>query len=242
MRSHENRKGIESGSANLEFMQYAVNYNLYLVSLLRKNLSSTDVILDFGAGTGEFALSLAKHGFNVSVLEVEPTLCSKLTELGFNAYTTLAEIPDGSQSAIYSLNVLEHIKEDFETLKLISTKLTPNGKLILYLPAFKVLFSDMDERVGHYRRYNKRSLTKILIDAGLEIEKIRYSDFLGFFATLIYKLVPNRDGTISIPLLRLYDCFIFPMNIIFDRLFHKFLGKNIFTISHKVPEERSVQF
>ena len=234
MKEPKHEISLESGSSNLEFMQYAVNYNKFLTTLIRKNLPYGVNVLDFGAGNGEFATRLAGYGFRVSVLEVEPKLCAKLKSLGFQALQGLEEVNNLSQSHIYSLNVLEHIQDDIGTLKSIHSKLRPNGTLILYLPAFEILFSQMDKRVGHYRRYDKSSLKRILVQSGFMIEKIHYCDFVGFFVTLLYKMIPKGNGEISITLLRIYDRCIFPTNFFFDKLFGSILGKNIFVLAHKV--------
>ena len=233
MKKPKHEISLESGSSNLEFMQYAVNYNQFITNLIRRNLPSGVNVLDFGAGNGEFATRLAGYGFRLSVLEVEPKLCAKLNNLGFQALQGLEEVKNLSQSHIYSLNVLEHIQDDIGTLKSIHSKLKPNGTLILYLPAFEILFSHMDKRVGHFRRYEKGSLTQILIQSGFKIEKIHYCDVIGFFVTLLYKMIPKRNGEISIKMLRIYDRCIFPTNFFLDKLFGSLLGKNIFVVAHK---------
>jgi SAM-dependent methyltransferase len=234
VKERKHQISIESGSSNLEFMQYAVNYNKFITTIIRKNLPDGVNVLDFGAGNGEFAKRLAGYGFKLSVLEVEPKLCAKLINLGFQVLQGLEEVNDLSQSHIYSLNVLEHIHDDIGTLKSIHSKLTANGVLILYLPAFEILFSQMDKRVGHYRRYDKSSLKQILVQSGFKIEKIYYCDFIGFFATLLYKMIPKGNGEIPITLLRIYDRCIFPTNFFLDKLFGNFVGKNIFVVAHKV--------
>jgi SAM-dependent methyltransferase len=222
---------VESGSSNLEFMKFAVNYNNHLTDLLTKNMDAGAPILDFGAGTGEFALRLIKKGFKVNVLEVEQTLARNLREIGLHTSTSLLEIPESSYMYIYSLNVLEHIENDVETLKSLSSKLMEDGKLILYLPAFQFLFSDMDRRVGHYRRYSRRSIRAALSNANYEIEKMYYSDFLGFFATILYKLTPRRNGEVSITIIRFYDTYVYPMNRVLDKIFARFCGKNLFIVA-----------
>lgn len=232
--SKNNLISVESGSANLEFMKHAVNYNTHLTNLLSRHLSAESSILDFGAGTGEFALRLVEKGFNVSVLEIEPTLAANLKELGLPTVAAPLQTSTSIFSHIYSLNVLEHIEDDMEAVKTISSKLLSNGTLILYLPAFSILFSEMDKKVSHYRRYNKKSLRQLLLDGGFEVETIHYVDFLGFFATIAYKLTPNRDGSISIPAIRFYDKFVFPLNAVMDRIFNRYCGKNLFAVAHKV--------
>ena len=49
--------------------------------------------------------------------------------------------------------MLEHIKNDQDILNLMKRKLKKGGILYLFLPAKMLLWSKMDEAVGHYRRY-----------------------------------------------------------------------------------------
>lgn len=233
MKDFDDEVSIESGSLNLEAMQHAINYNNHLTTLIRANLPPGVSVLDFGAGNGEFALRLKSYGYTPNVLEVESKLCAQLKKLGFQTLQSLEELDDASQSYIYSLNVLEHIQDDVGTLKSIQRKLIPGGTLILYLPAYQILFSEMDRLVGHYRRYKKRALIRILVESGFDIEKIHYCDFVGFFATLLYKMIPKRNGEISIVMLRIYDRMIFPTNYLFDKLFGSSIGKNIFVVARR---------
>lgn len=233
MRNTERISSVKSGSANLEFMKQAINYNSYVTYLISQNLTTGSNILDFGAGSGEFTRRLSQQGFEITALEVEDNLITNLKDLGFNTLNTLADSPNKNYTHIYSLNVLEHIENDAETIKLLASKLQPNGTLILYVPAFEILFSEMDTRVGHFRRYTKKSIQQLINSEGLKIERIHFVDFLGFFATLVYKLFPNQDGAISLKLLRLYDSFIFPLNKFFDCIFGRYCGKNIFVVARK---------
>jgi predicted SAM-dependent methyltransferase len=57
---------------------------------------------------------------------------------------------------IYSSNVLEHIEDDSRALNEMFAKLQINGKLAIYVPAFMFLFSDLDIKAGHFRRYSKK--------------------------------------------------------------------------------------
>jgi SAM-dependent methyltransferase len=234
MKKSKQQKLILSGSVNLEFMRLAQNYNKNLESLLSRNLSVEMPVLDFGAGAGEFAVRLSRLGFSVKTLEIERSLAMKLQNLGFENTETLTEIQDLSYSQIYSLNVLEHIENDEEAIGQLYSKLKSDGTLILYVPAFPILYSEMDKRVGHFRRYTKENLRDKLVQNGFEIQVLHHVDFLGFIATIFYKLIPNKNGSISFATIKFYDIFIFPLNAIFDKLFSRYCGKNLFVIARKL--------
>ena len=92
----------------------------------------------------------------------------------------------------------------------------------------------MDTAVGHYRRYNKKSLANLFQNPNLKILKIEYVDSIGVLATLIYKYIGNGEGKINLRTLKFYDGFVFPVSNFFDMILNKFIGKNIYIVAQKV--------
>jgi hypothetical protein len=131
---------------------------------------------------------------------------------------------------IFSSNVLEHIEKDVEVLSDLRQLLRPSGKLMNYIPAFPILFSDLDVSVGHFRRYTKRELKLKLKEAGYKVDKIHYVDSLGFPASLLLRIIGYRSrGNIGgLRSMKIYDRYIFPFSKILDQIGFKWLfGKNI---------------
>ena len=60
-----------------------------------------------------------------------------------------------SFDSIVCINVLEHIENDFDEMIKIFVSLQPRSYFLLFVPAMNFLYSRMDKRIGHYRRYNK---------------------------------------------------------------------------------------
>jgi len=85
---------------------------------------------------------------------------------------------------IYCSNVLEHIENDELVLNELNSKLKNAGSLIIYVPAFQDIYSDLDKKFGHFRRYQKSDLLRKLKNSGFEATKSHYSDSIGFFAWL----------------------------------------------------------
>lgn len=217
-----------TGRYNLEVMQDAANYNKYLLYLILASAQKDDILVDFGAGNGIFSLPLASAGFSVICVETDPVLSACLASHGMTVFNDLKQAEDGSVDYIYSLNVLEHIEDDAGVAALWYHKLRPGGRLMVYVPAFQVLFSSMDLRVGHIRRYSKAELCKKLSNAGFEITESRYADSIGVAATLVYKLLADRDGTVDTKMLKFYDRWIFPFSRLLDIITHKIGGKNVY--------------
>jgi len=220
-------KNTFGGSENLEAMREAKKYNAFLVDEVRYRMQGCEHLLDFGAGNGLFAESMLKQGHKVACLEPEPALMSMLEAAGFVVYETLESIAPGSLDGIYTLNVLEHIENDRAILSSLYDRIRPGGQLYIYVPAFQSLFSAMDKKVGHVRRYRKDELVEKCRKAGFEVTASGYVDSLGFLASLAYRLLGAGNGTLNGNTIRLYDRYVFPLSRVIDALTSRLFGKNV---------------
>lgn len=209
-------------------MTEAVNYNFFLTNLICEHLDWKTEVLDFGAGIGTFAEALRMKGLSVACLETDPRLAEAISAKGFPVYQDLSAVAKGSLNAVYTLNVLEHIEDDLAALKALHTCLRPGGVLLIYVPAFEVLYSSMDRKVGHYRRYRHKQLINLLHKAGFRVETARYADCLGFAVSLLYKVLGSESGEINKAALLVYDRYLFPVSHLLDKLLGFFFGKNLF--------------
>jgi SAM-dependent methyltransferase len=212
------------------------NYYSNIVNLVADNFfrdinpGSKISILEFGAGTGFLSEILEeKYSVKAECLEIDKTLLEILKLKGFKTYSRISEV-NKKYDLIFSSNVLEHIDLDVQVLSELKNLLKNEGKLVSYVPAFPILFSDLDVAVGHYRRYTKREICQKLQRAGYKVERIHYVDTLGFPASLLlrvlgYKAGGNIGGLKS---MRIYDRFVFPFSKLLDRIgFKKLFGKNL---------------
>ena len=207
------------------------NYNNHIVDLILSVHNNESDILDFGAGCGILAkIVRRKTKKSPTCIEIDEYFKSILIKSGFKVFDDI-EKTKNQYDFIYSSNVLEHIYDDIKSLKQLESKLTKNGTLVLYLPAFQLLYSDLDRAVGHFRRYSKKRILKITHDAGFRIDKMFYVDSIGFFCSFIIQILGwnTEFGVGSKSSLKLYDKLIFPVSRFLDSLGFKFiLGKNIF--------------
>lgn len=225
--------GIYTGADNLEVMEQAVNYNAFLIALIRGACAPAGSRwLDFGAGTGYFA-SHVNADATLLCVELDPDLRARLTQRGLQTCADVAQLPADSVDAVYSLNVLEHIADDAAAVRELYRVLRPGGRLLIYVPAFELLYSAMDRKVGHLRRYRRHQLAAVLSEAGFRLERIAYADSLGFLAALAYRWIGSDDGTINLRALTLYDRAVFPLSRLLDRALQRYFGKNLFVIASK---------
>lgn len=205
-------------------------YNNYIVRLLSKGFRNSQRILDFGAGIGTLAnIYQELYGVLPDCYEVDNNHCAIISSRNFRAYNSRDQITV-EYDAIYSSNVLEHIEDDVEALRWINKILRQGGTLSLYVPAHNCIYSKFDEMAGHYRRYDYKSLSEKLEISGFKIVEYKYVDFLGFF---IWYLLKNKDlssgsGVSSEKSFRFYDNYLLPLSLALDKIFCRFIGKNIY--------------
>ena len=217
----------------LETLDRATNYNSLLLDLILDNSGDCTRMLDFGAGIGTFAKLLRNRGVDVVCVEPDALLANGLVRDGFLTLNDLNEVPDGSFDFIFTLNVLEHIENDETSFRRLAAKLARGGQLLIYVPAFQCLWTSLDERLKHYRRYRRRELERLARSAGLIVWKTRYADSLGFFATLGFKLFGNKNGDLSARAVNFYDRYIVPLSRSLDFVFGRRFGKNVYLIASK---------
>lgn len=131
-------------------------------------------IFDIGGGNGFVAKALMDAGWDVVLVEPGPVGAGHAKARGLPhvvcATTQTAGFINGSMPATGVFDVVEHIENDKEFLRHLGDLLEPDGMLYLTVPAHPLAWSDEDVFAGHYRRYTRRSLTKLVEQAGLQIE------------------------------------------------------------------------
>ncbi|MDN5873328.1 MAG: class I SAM-dependent methyltransferase [Sinobacteraceae bacterium] len=236
------------GIDNLRAMQAATHYNGWLerrISRLLKMRGPDAVVVDFGAGLGDMAKALSRRHPNQTFVCIEPDPLMRgallhRKEPHLTAIEQLNTVVGNSIDVVYTLNVLEHIREDVDTLRQIRRVLKPGGIAIIYVPAFPVLFSAMDRKVGHWRRYRHDVLLGRIRAAGLVRQSARYVDCLGFFAALAYRRM-HGNGDLSPQAMAVYDRWIWPVSCVLDWIFSPFFGKNLWMVVVKpTPGSRRI--
>lgn len=212
------------------------NYSSTLGFKISQSIKIGSSVLEFGAGIGTIAKILRdQYQIKVDCIEIDPQLQEKIKQNGFNCYQNTSQLKQ-QYDVIYSSNVLEHIDDDDKSLRDLYKKIIPGGRLIIYVPAKKILYSVMDQNLGHFRRYEITELTEKLENAGFTIVEKEYADILGFFVWFLLKF---KKDTIKSPLkndkaLIFYDRCIYPISKMMDKIiFKKIVGKNIYIVAAK---------
>jgi SAM-dependent methyltransferase len=91
----------------------------------------------------------------------------------------LAQVGEACYDTAVCINVLEHIEDDAAALRGMLAALQPGGHLLLFVPAGEYLFGALDTALGHYRRYELRSLGELVAAQGFEIRDLYYMNVAG---------------------------------------------------------------
>lgn len=189
MSSPDNKSGHVEASysldQSLDLLADTYNYNHWIYSLCRPFLG--DSICEIGAGIGNltrFFLSADR------VVAVEPetkytdalhALAARHLNLDVQhaALADYAAAPVAACDSVLCVNVLEHIEDDAEAVGSLGRCVKPGGNVILYVPASPWSFGRLDEKLGHFRRYNKKMIRRLARQCGMRIDALRYVNFIG---------------------------------------------------------------
>jgi SAM-dependent methyltransferase len=232
---------VYTGHHNLQAMREAVNYNRYQYDFIRRQIDRIDEtrdvrLLDVGAGIGTYTDMFTGHDrVTVDCVEPDSDQARILQQKGHRVYRDLEDVT-GKYDVVYALNVYEHIEDDAAALAEARRCVTDDGVVVIYVPAFMVLFSRHDVMLGHYRRYRVSDMHELARRSGLSLASARYCDPVGFVAALVYRLI-GASGRLSPRSVRVFDRYLFPLSVLLEPLTRGLVGKNVLAVFKR---ERSV--
>ena len=130
------------------------------------------------------------------------------------------------------MNVLEHIQDDKAVLAKLRQCLKPTGRIVVLVPAGQWAFGSTDERLGHYRRYSKKYSRKLIASLGMEIEKVRYYNFIGIGAWWWNAKFAKRQNQ-SNAQIKLFDKVLVPIISRFEKFLSPPVGQSLLLVARK---------
>jgi SAM-dependent methyltransferase len=200
-------------ASTLDSLDDAENYRDWIVSLAAPYLVGP--ILEVGAGHGTFTENFADFG-DVTSVEPDPYAAELLASRYANdprvsaLSGTVDDVEEGPEfGTAVMINVLEHISDDQGVLASIKDRLEPSGHLVIWVPAFKLLYSPFDAKLGHVRRYRKREVESDVRRAGYQVVESRYVNAPGFFSWLLMVRLLRTEPT-SATTIKIFDRYLVP--------------------------------
>ncbi len=175
-----------------------------LLGALRSAVGPAATVLDAGCGTGGFLSRLRQgrpSGRSIGVdLDPHAVAASRRKARAPVVRGSVEALPfhSGTVDAIVSVDVLCHdgvhpsnaLREFYRCLK-------SGGVLVLHLPAFEWMKSDHDAFVDNARRFSRREVRQMLIDAGFEVGYVTYWTVILFpLMVLRRKFLPASDSDV----------------------------------------------
>ena len=185
-------------------------------------------VLEVGCGTGNFTVMIGETDADVLGVDIDEAFVESARTATRHQTRVKIENRDITESdwdaefdTVVMLDVLEHLVDDAEFLRRLWNALTPDGRLIIKVPAMPGIFGAMDEVVGHQRRYTRRDLVERIEAAGFSDAKCWSFNFVRVFGwwlngRVLRRSVPSaaqlRGFNRLVPLFRAID-FIAPPGI-----------------------------
>jgi SAM-dependent methyltransferase len=221
----------------LEAMSSAEHYRRWIVEAIAPHLGRR--VAEVGAGIGSISrLLLAQPIERLAAFEPSDNMFPYLAEaIAGDARASAIHGLFGPDQAgrdydsIVYINVLEHVEHEREELDVARSALRPGGNLLVFVPALAWLYSNFDREVGHFRRYSRDGLERVVEHAGFEVTSSRYFDVAGVLPWYVYFTLMGRSmgkGSVS-----LYDRLVVPTMRLVESVVAPPVGKNVLLVARR---------
>jgi ubiquinone/menaquinone biosynthesis C-methylase UbiE len=148
-------------------------------------------LLDVGCGTGRMLSELGHFGAEAGLdLSDEALAFCRRRGLDCVLKSSVLQLPfpDATFDVVTALDVIEHVEDHVGALRECRRVLKPGGRIFIFVPAHRWLWSLQDEVSHHFRRYTSRTLREATYAAGYRIERLTYMNAFLLPAILLGRL------------------------------------------------------
>ncbi len=174
----------ETGYLTLELLNEAKGFNEWMYSKIETYIGTN--VLEIGSGIGNLTANIKAQKIYatdyseeyVAILKDKFRDNKRIIPSHLDISQSKANIVDNIDT-IVCLNVLEHIEDHYSAVRNMNKSLIPGGTLILLVPYSNILYSKLDELLGHFRRYTKKKLAGVVESGGFTVKKMFYFNLPG---------------------------------------------------------------
>jgi len=218
----------------LGYFDLARNYRNYQLDLIRKFVGGN--ILEVGPGRGEIIENFISADNKITMIDTDEEMCKVIRERFKNSdvrilNSNISSLEEKFDTILY-MDVIEHIENDIKELDQAISKLNKNGKLVIIVPAFSILFSDFDKSVGHFRRYTKKNFFNYK-NSEVKLRNLKYFDSLGFFILFLSKILRFKGNSKAVFGIKVWNMLI-PISRLIDKIIFHSLGKSLICVYEKI--------
>lgn len=230
---------VSEGAGRATFasgMEHAVNYNMWIVEGFAPYVGSK--VMEVGIGHGGFAAYLLRYASSYVGVDIDPALVAS-ARIAHPEHTYIAadvRSAEVSKAAlglgidtILACNVLEHIEDDAAVIEQLLSLLPRGGHLLLYVPAFPLLYMEFDRIAGHHRRYSRRQLASLIPQNLGKVLHLEYVNPIGAVGWWLNGFL-NRDIKDLNAVNRqiaIFDRYVVPISRAVSPMFARFFGQSI---------------
>jgi 2-polyprenyl-3-methyl-5-hydroxy-6-metoxy-1,4-benzoquinol methylase len=188
------------GIETLRRMSALDAYNRWIMGEIRPWIGK--VVLEAGAGIGNLSPFFLDAERLILTDRDERCLASlrekfaafpQVTSERFDLEGEGTQFHERGIDTVVALNVMEHIEHDEHALAEFAALLKPGGRVILQIPAHRLLYGTLDRNLDHFRRYGVHEIREKFIRAGLVPELTRRMNIPGVIGWLVCSRLLKKD-------------------------------------------------
>ncbi len=218
---------------------------LFAREINKIKLPRTSRVLDVGTSTGANLRLLRDLGFRaVDGLDFSQEAIRYCREKGLGPvrHGDVCGMPfaNASFDLVLATDIIEHVEDDLEALREIGRVLSPDGKVLITVTAFPILWGLQDRISHHKRRYTRRDLVDKVTRSGFFIETCYYFNFILFLPIWvgrrlidIFRMDVQSEAQINSPLLNRMLYAIFAADTAVAPIIRPPFGVSILVVARK---------
>jgi SAM-dependent methyltransferase len=162
------------------------------VKLIQKFSPSKGVLLDIGAGTGDFLVEAKKNNWVVTGIEPSEKAKGIAMSKGISFKDSVKDVADGSVDVVTMWHVLEHVPDVEVHIKELKRIIKPDGVIVIAVPNYKSYDAikygkywaayDVPRHLWHF---SKTALQKLFEVEDIGLVKILPMNFDSFYVSLL---------------------------------------------------------
>jgi cyclopropane fatty-acyl-phospholipid synthase-like methyltransferase len=166
------------GIANLDHFWIQRRFEV-LRKLAGRLIQQSTCIAEVGCGHGLLQRQIEDHyhrevtGFDLNEGALQQTASRVSPVCCYDVFQKSREY-QSHFDLLLLFDVLEHLRDEDSFLDAIKFHVAPQGSILINVPALQSLYSVYDSEVGHFRRYNIASLTRVVQRSGLIVKAWTY--------------------------------------------------------------------
>jgi SAM-dependent methyltransferase len=157
--------------------------NQVILSTISKHfngLNKNKQIIELRAGAGNVCGYLKQQGYQIDASDMYESALPALKNQADHAFKydivkdKILDKYKGQYDLVIMADLIEHLDDPVAALIKAGAFLRPAGKLLITVPALRLLWTRSDKDWGHKKRYERASLIQELNKAGYQVMEINY--------------------------------------------------------------------